>query len=505
MNATAAATYTLTVEPKGVTTPFPLSRGQTYQLTISGTWTFTTWLGRPREADAFFEAPLGADLTTFHERLSFNGRPLGRGRGLVPTVPPTYRVIVTGSGFPLRVELEGGREPAGGLTLEIEPQYHVTLAPSVEAFTPAPLPAGTRYRVTLTGTYRYNEGIFLYGPSADACYHVGAGPNYVHRYHGLHVDGVAVTDSPYEEDRHRHEYSFRGYTGTGRKLSLLLKPPAAGTTYGSIAVVVAPLSAAELEELAAHEALRQRDEGKQRALEAARFAEDQRRAREEASARTLREAEEWNRRALERKRQEVQRKREEREQLRAALAKKQASFERRYRVLEAVHEVSKHHLDPTYQQRFARKLMHQLLAGKETHLRSYLAFVMDSEFIEYLKERKADHLIEWRISIMRSLALAEQYWVEPAPAPELPAAMPQDPPRRRLTTDEWRDRALARKLVKVKDLSASLATRDQALVDLSARHDLDEDEQERLTTFLTDLFLGDFTKEDENNERATRL
>jgi len=120
--------------------------------------------------------------------------------------------------------------PVGGVPpLDVEPNGR-------EAFTSVPLKQGRVYRVTVTGTYEFRHWGLWY--AADGFYTTDQFENFTKAYksgEGLYLDGKPLKACPHipvDTDHSQHRYRFE-IDGTGKPVSVALRPPRCGRLNGS--------------------------------------------------------------------------------------------------------------------------------------------------------------------------------------------------------------------------------------------------------------------------------
>lgn len=317
-----------------------------------------------------------------------------------------------------------------------------TLTPGLERFVPVPLPEGECFLVTLVGFYQYQTGSGKWA-KADACYHTSDATkkNFTRRYNGLHLDRAKVISEPQTEDHHLHTYAFT-YTGTGKKLSLLLVPPCESAhTLDTLDIYVEPRFTPEEQAQQQAERERQAAEAARQKLEAEQRAEEERQCDAEAQ------------------------------------------HEARLYGLGLRFDLFPHYADPEFIRRIATISQKSLLDRREEILQGHFALHEDRDFITYVQERRPD-LYERAIWQVKALALAEQLAAEP-PTPALSPPRPKlTPEERQARIERFRTRMLDRQRVQAEDniakIAQRLSLRREFRAMLDETEELDEDQKEQI-------------------------
>ncbi len=156
-------------------------------------------------------------------------------------------------------------------------------------------------------------------------------------------------------------------------------------------------------------------------------------------------------------------------------------YQERVRELELQYAACPHYLQSDFLENHARKHTADLLARKDEILQGWVSFHEDVEFVDHLKQQ-FPHLYlmsKWEVV---TLALAEKH--EAATRDD--GTPINEPPKKKLTPEEWRAKQVRRQQVKIEDKIAFAKARLESLT--KARQLLDEYD-------LDELNLGEMEQE----------
>jgi hypothetical protein len=147
-------------------------------------------------------------------------------------------------------------------------------------------------------------------------------------------------------------------------------------------------------------------------------------------------------------------------------------FAERVNALELAYTARPHCLQSDFRENYARKHMHELIEQREEILEKFQAFHEDGEFVTFLKQFHP-HLYSFAKWQSVCLALAEKY--EAATRDD--GTPINEPPKKKLTPEEWRANKVRRQQIRIEDKIALAKARLESLT--KARQVLEEfDSQE---------------------------
>jgi hypothetical protein len=162
-------------------------------------------------------------------------------------------------------------------------------------------------------------------------------------------------------------------------------------------------------------------------------------------------------------------------------------FAERVRALELAYEASPHFLHSDFRENYAKKHARELITRRELIMETYRALHDDGEFVEFLKQSHA-HLYAFAKWETVCLALAEKH-----EASTRDDGTPiNEPPKKKLTPEEWREREVRRRQVKIEDKIAFAKARLESLMNvrqLLEEYDLEELNAESVEQELKDDIL----------------
>jgi hypothetical protein len=133
-------------------------------------------------------------------------------------------------------------------------------------------------------------------------------------------------------------------------------------------------------------------------------------------------------------------------------------FAERVHALELAYEASPHFLQADYRENFAKKHARELIKRREEIMEHFRALHEDGEFVEYLKQTHP-HLYAFAKWETVCLALAEKH-----EASTRDDGTPiNEPPKKKLTPEEWRANQVRRQQVKIEDKIALAKARLDSL------------------------------------------
>jgi hypothetical protein len=136
-------------------------------------------------------------------------------------------------------------------------------------------------------------------------------------------------------------------------------------------------------------------------------------------------------------------------------------FAERVHALELAYEASPHYLQADFRENFAKKHTWDLIERREEILEHYNAFHEDGEFVEFLKQAHP-HLYAFAKWETVCLALAEKHEASTR-ADGTPI---NEPPKKKMTPEEWREREVRRRQVKIDDKIAFAKARLESLMNV---------------------------------------
>ncbi len=385
-----------------------------------------------------------------------------------------------------------GKEPQDVIELSLQPGY--------EALTPIQLVRDQRYKITISGVYRYRCWLVWY--EADACFEQ-AGLNFDTRYHKLFFDGKPSGAPVFEEDRYLHRYSFP-ITGTGKRLSILFHPPTKRqpVTEGGLKATITPLSeeehlvldGVERDTLAGQEQLL--IEAERARIEAARQQRRELRAeRSRAAAARRQQEEEQLRREQERRRQEakqraeaIKNKRDQKAQAQKLEEERRRAQQERERVEQQAHQAAlqeqvmglqiRSHLegnvlDQQYRENLTTNHREKVFGLRRVIFEEYTQLMRNGDLIGTVRQQ-APRVLEFLEAQVELVKLAERKEAERSSRP---------PIRTKPSETQIRGRKVYRKRRLARDVGAERrAILESAIEFRNSLEDypLDEDEKERI-------------------------
>ena len=165
-------------------------------------------------------------------------------------------------------------------------------------------------------------------------------------------------------------------------------------------------------------------------------------------------------------------------------------FAERVNELEIAYTASPHYLKADFRENLAKKHTYELIDRREEILERLRELHADGEFVEFLKQFHP-HLYSFAMWESVALALAEEH--EAATRDD--GTPINEPPKKKLTPEEWRERAIKRQQIKIEDKIAFAKARLESLT--KARQLLEEYD-------LEDLNLGEMEQELKADISGTR-
>jgi hypothetical protein len=139
----------------------------------------------------------------------------------------------------------------------------------------------------------------------------------------------------------------------------------------------------------------------------------------------------------------------------------QERFAEQVHALELAYEASPHYLQADFRDNYAKKHTLDLLDRREEILEQNNAFHKNGEFVEFLKQFHP-HLYSFAKWETVCLALAEKHEASTR-ADGTPI---NEPPKKKMTPEEWRDREVKRRQVKIEDKIAFAKARLESLINV---------------------------------------
>jgi len=136
-------------------------------------------------------------------------------------------------------------------------------------------------------------------------------------------------------------------------------------------------------------------------------------------------------------------------------------FAEQVHALELAYEASPHYLQADFRENFAKKHYADLIDRRDEILEDYNAFNEDGEFVEFLKQTHP-HLYSFAKWEIVCLALAEKHEA----AHQADGTPINEPPKKKMTPEEWRERQVRRRQVKIEDKIAFAKARLESLMNV---------------------------------------
>ena len=136
-------------------------------------------------------------------------------------------------------------------------------------------------------------------------------------------------------------------------------------------------------------------------------------------------------------------------------------FAERVHALELAYDASPHFLQADFRENYAKKHTQELIRRREQIMENYRALHEDGEFIEHLKQYHP-HLYAFAKWETICLALAERHEA----AHRADGTPINEPPKKKMTPEEWRDREVRRRQVKIDDKIAFAKARLESLMNV---------------------------------------
>jgi len=159
-----------------------------------------------------------------------------------------------------------------------------------------------------------------------------------------------------------------------------------------------------------------------------------------------------------------------------------------------------HHLDPVYQENFARPRKGEILGSKAEWATEYRKFVQDAD-LKRLAEAQAPEVLAWFEARVKIVQAAERFAVAPLPEPKVAE------PKPRLNAAQVREIKLRREAVQTDDKIALAKQKAEKLLEAKEQLGdvpLEAEERERIETELIEGIL-ESTQEKDNDESSTTL